>query len=116
MITIDLTDVKSGIEKQKKKSPLKYGITTGFVGVAAGTFGVLAIKSGVERLSSAESTYGGIGPLITGGLGVGLSILSIFSIAETMDVINKNVKFSKLKKNNQSTSKSDENLKSANPD
>ena len=116
MITIDVGDIKSGIEKQKKKNPLRYGIATGFVGATAGTFGVLAIKSGIERLSSAESTYGGIGPIVTGCLGVGLSILSICSVAETIDVINKNVKFSKLKKNNQSTSKSDENLKSANPD
>lgn len=114
MITIDIGDIKSGIEKQKEKNPLKYGITTGFVGAAAGTFGVLAIKSGIERLSSAESTYGGIGPIVTGGLGVGLSILSICSISETLDVINKNVKFSKLKK--QRSSNSDENLKSANPD
>ena len=113
MVTIDVGDIKSGIEKQKEKNPLKYGITTGFVGAAAGTFGVLAIKSGIERLSSAESTYGGIGPIITGGLGVGLSILSICSISETLDVINKNVKFSKLKKKHPA---SDENLKSANPD
>ena len=113
MITIDIGDIKSGLEKQKEKNPLKYGIATGFIGAAAGTFGVLAIKSGIERLSSAESTYGGIGPIVTGGLGVGLSILSICSISETLDVINKNVKFSKLKKR---PSSSDENLKSANPD
>jgi len=111
MIISNVGDIKSGIKKQKEKNPLKYGITTGFVGAAAGAFGVLAIKSGIERLSSSESTYGGIGPIVTGGLGVGLSILSICSISETLDVINKNVKFSKLKK-----CPSDENLKSANPD
>ena len=108
MITIDIEKArvacKDKIAKEKSEKPIRYGVTTGVVGAAAGTLGVLALRSGFKRLANTESTYGGVGPILTGVLGVGLSIVSICAASETIESVGKHIKIKKSSSNKESES------------
>lgn len=111
MITIDIEKAsvaaKEKMEKEKSEKPIRYGVTAGVVGATAGTLGVLALRSGFKRLANTESTYGGVGPILTGVLGVGLSIVSICAASETIETVGKHIKLKKSSSSNKESESSE---------
>jgi len=84
MVKVALNEISSFLTSLKGRQPVKFCLIAGTTGIVSGVFGVLAIRSGVQRLAAAEKTYGGVGPILTGGIGLGLSLVSISCMTDTI--------------------------------
>lgn len=91
--------MKEHIEKQERETPVLAMCEEGAATIGLAAIGGLALKSGIKRLASCESTYGGVGPIITAVLGAGAVAGAIFvgkRTAKTAKAVHE--KFSKVSK------------------
>jgi len=70
--------------KEKSSNPTEAAVGSTVVGSVTSVAGVAAIGNGLHRLVSGESTYAGVGPILTITGGLVFSVLGIKSLSESI--------------------------------
>lgn len=90
-------DFIRGLDKNEEKAPIETGAIEGTAGALLTTTGVLAVRSGIKRLASCESTYGGFGPVLTTAFGVVSGVAGVVLCKRTYECARTVIKEAKVK-------------------